>query len=309
MTNHPPRSRSTRSGIVLALAAAALFGGVNASVRAAIGLGLDPLWAAGLAYVSGGLLLSPWLRSARIPRADRPRLALVIGAGAIAAPLLLYEGLARTGAVVSSLLLNLEMAFTSALAFVALRERLHGGRELVGLLLIAAGAILVSVASASGGGTTALVGALLVAAAALGWGIDNVASTPLAERHDPRALIAWKTLVGGSVVIVISFVIAGAPRAPATAFGLALGAGVVGVAVSSVLFYAALGRIGATRTVVLFSASSLVGALTGHFALREPLGALHIVALTLILGGVALVALGRSSPGTRPPMGGTQGVK
>lgn len=296
MTSPPSNSRSTRSrnGIALALGAALLFGCVNAAARAAITMGLDPLWAAGLAYVAGGLVLSPWLRAARIERAEWPRFAIVVAAGAVAGPLLLYEGLARSGAVVASLLLNLEMAFTAALAFVLLRERLRGWREFAGLALIGGGAVLVSLASTPGG-TTALLGAALVAGAALAWGIDNVASTPLAQRHDPRALIAWKTLVGGAVVLVISFGVAGVPRAPAFALALALGAGIVGVAISSVLFYAALARIGATRTVVLFSASSLVGALAGHFVLGEPFGILHVAALCVILAGMTLVALSRSS--------------
>src|SRR5207248_1261022 len=163
------------------LAAALLFGGVNVAARAAITMGLDPLWAAGLSYVSGGVLLSPWLRKGHsFDARDRRLLSVVVLAGAVAAPLLLYEGLARPGAV------------------------------------------------------------------------DNVASTPLAQRHDPRAVIAWKTLLGGLVVLALSVVLAPRPSlALAPALALALAAGVVGVAVSSVLFYAALARIGATRTVVL----------------------------------------------------------
>src|SRR5437764_9712468 len=109
--SRPPKGTPTREGHAFALAAALLFGGGNVAARAAITMGLDPLWAAGLSYVSGGVLLSPWLRKARhFDGRDRRLLAVVVLAGAIAAPLMLYEGLARTGAVVASLLLNLEMA-------------------------------------------------------------------------------------------------------------------------------------------------------------------------------------------------------
>jgi drug/metabolite transporter (DMT)-like permease len=283
---------SERAGYAFALAAAALFGVVNVAARVALLDGVPPLWAVGVSYAAGGVLLAPVLaRRPAIARRDRPRLAVVVAAGAIAAPILLYHGLARTSAVDASLLLNLEMAFTGALAYVVLRERTRG-RELLGLVLIGGGAVLVSLAS-SGGGATALSGALLVAGASLGWAIDNTASAPLARAYDPRALIAWKTLLGGVVVMIAAFLISGAPSGSTRGLLLAAGAGVGGVAFSSVLFYAALARIGATRTVVAFSASSLVGVALGHFTLGEPVTWVHVAAAALLATGVALATVGR----------------
>jgi drug/metabolite transporter (DMT)-like permease len=275
-------------GVLSALGAALLFGSVNVAARVALADGLQPLWVSALSYVMGGVALSPVLLRSRVPRADLPRLGVVVLAGAIAAPLLLFYGLSRTSAVDGSLLLNLEMLFTAVLAFVVLRERMRP-REALGLAAIALGAVLVSLA-ARAEGATSLLGAALVAAAALGWGIDNTASTPLAKRLDPRALIAWKTLVGGAVVLLAALALSGAPGGSPRDWALAAGAGLVGVAVSSVLFYRALRHIGATRTTVLFSTSGLVGAALGHFVLGEAWTWLHLAGAAAGLAGIVVVA-------------------
>lgn len=275
------------TGIALALTAALLFGGVNAAGRIAILGGMQPLWVAGLAYLSGGLLLLPIALKARVARADWPRFALMVGFGAIAAPLLLYNGLARTSVVDASLLLTLEMPFTAALAAVLLRERAYG-RELVGLLCLGVAAVFVAL-GAGQGGASAPLGLLMVGLAALSWSIDNTASTPLASRYAAQDLIAWKTLIGGSVVLAAAFLIERGPGGSWAEWSIAVASGVFGVAVSSIIFYLALARIGATRTTVLFSVSALVGASIGYFLLDEPLTIWHGVAAVLAATGIGLV--------------------
>jgi len=278
-------------GIACALLAALTFGSVNVAARVAITNGLQPLWVAAFAYVIGGIALSPVLRHGRVQRADRPRLAIVVLSGAVAAPILLFYGLSRTSAVDSSLLLNLEMVFTGILAFRFLGERARG-HELLGLAAITVGAVLVSLA-AGREGASSLLGAALVALAALGWGIDNTASTPLAARYDPRVLIAWKTLVGGTLVVLVALLLAGPPGGTPRDWALAGLIGLVGVAASSVIFYVALRHLGAARTTVIFSTSALVGAALGHFLLAEPLTALHLAGAGASVLGVLLVTLRR----------------
>jgi drug/metabolite transporter (DMT)-like permease len=117
--------------------------------------------------------------------------------------------------------------------------------------------------------------------------VDNAASTPLARRHDPRGLIAIKTLSGGAVVLVAALLFAGPPGGAPLDWTLALGAGVVGVALSSVLFYVALARIGAARTTMLFATSALWGVAFAAVLLRETLGPLHLLAAVLVALGIA----------------------
>ena len=83
---------------------------------------------------------------------------------------------------------------------------------------------------------------------------------------------------------------------PAIAF-----VGLVGIAVSTVLFYAALQRIGTSRTIGLFSpTTALAGAFAGFALLAEPLVPSHAAAGALLLAGVWLVASERPPPVVHP---------
>lgn len=272
------------TGVLAALAAALTFACVNVAARRAIVDGVQPLWMVAFTYLGGGLVMLPFARRAKLAPPERLRMAGVVACGAIAAPILLFFGLARTGAADASLLLNAEMVATVALAIVFLGERLRGW-EAAGLALLAAAAVTVSFASGARGGST-LLGAALVGAAALLWAVDNTLSTPLSARHDPRGLIAIKTLSGGAVVLAATIALVGLPGGSPWDWGLAIGAGILGVAVSSVLFYVALRAIGAARTTVLFATSGLFGVVLAAAVLREPLSAFHAAAIALCAAGL-----------------------
>ncbi len=83
------------------------------------------------------------------------------------------------------------------------------------------------------------------------------------------------------------------------------GLGVVSIAVSSLLFYTALGRVGAARTSAMnVATTALVGAFGGALLLEERLRLLHGASLVLVLVGASLLA--RPAPGSPPPNAGAQ---
>jgi drug/metabolite transporter (DMT)-like permease len=256
-------------GVVAALAAAILFGAVNAASRFAIEGGLQPPWVSALSYAVGGAALSPALRHARIAPADRPRLTVVVIVGAVVAPLLLFYGLARTTAV--------DARRSSSTSRWRSRP---------------------SSPSPSSGSECAAVGS---SSGSSRWRRPRWvgASTTSPARPWPRgtirarALVAWKTLLGGGLVLAASLLVVGAPGGSPLDWAVAALAGLLGVAVSSVLFYRALAALGATRTTVLFSANGLVGGLLGWLVLGEPFTWLHAAGAVVILSGAALVAFAR----------------
>lgn len=286
-------------GAGLALLAAACFGLVNVTAK---GSTLSPLALSAATYLAAGLLLAPWLRGLRIRRFDLPRVALMSLAGAFLAPVMLYQGLRHANAADASLLLTLEMAFTALLAALLLRERLRG-RALAGMALLAASALLVGAAGALAprtGETTGLLGVLLVVGATFAWSVDNLASTHLMRRHDPRGLIALKSLVGGAACgVAFLLTLLAEPHPPFTPrnAGEILFIGLVGVGLSTVVFYRALGLVGAMRTTGVFVPGiALSGAAAGHLLLGEPLGPFHLAAATLAVLGVLLLATTAPEP-------------
>lgn len=132
----------------MALLAAVLFG-VSTPIAKGLLTSARPQTLAGLLYLGSGLgLLVVWLwRRAResrsespLSRADLPWLVAAIGAGGVAAPVLLMFGLQRTAASTSSLLLNLEGVFTASIAWLAFHE--NADRRIVaGMLALLAGTV------------------------------------------------------------------------------------------------------------------------------------------------------------------------
>jgi len=143
-----------KSGVVYALAAAALFGASTPFAKRVVGQ-IPPIILAGLLYLGSGIGLLTWLFLRRrfsvsvdgksesfLTRKDLPWLAGAIVVGGIVAPLLLMYGLTNTPASTSSLLLNMEGVFNTLLAWFVFREN-YDARIFLGMVLIvAAGALL-----------------------------------------------------------------------------------------------------------------------------------------------------------------------
>src|SRR3989442_15845120 len=115
-----------RRAIAYALLSAALFGASTPFAKLLVG-SVAPLALAGLLYLGSGLGLAAWLavrrsKTATPPLRDLPWLAPAILAGGIVGPALLMYGLARTDGATASLLLNLEVVFTAAMAWIVFRE-------------------------------------------------------------------------------------------------------------------------------------------------------------------------------------------
>lgn len=273
-------------GAILALLAACTFGLVSVVAKETT---LHPLALAGSTYLLAGLVLLPTVRGFRATRHDVALISILGVAGGFLAPTALYYGLDHANAADASLLLTLEMAFTTLLAAVILRERVKG-RAALGMILLFGAALLVASAGllAPRTGGTSLVGVLLVVASTLGWSIDNLAGTHLTRRHDARPLVALKGLLGGTLCLVAFVATQPAHHVTWRNAGEVAFIGLSGIALSTILLYRAFPLLGATRAIGIFVPGVAVsGALAGAFLLHEPLGWPHAAALLLVVAGVA----------------------
>ena len=259
-----PAKYSHRSGIVQALAAAALFGLSTPLAKLLVGT-IPALMLAGLLYAGSGLGLSLWLLMRRLfrqpvteaplARRDVPWLAGAVVFGGVLGPILLMFGLARTPASSASLLLNLESVLTALIAWVVFRENVDR-RVFLGMLAIIAGSAVLSWQRQSGNDVP--WGALAVAGACLCWAIDNNLTRPVAG-GDPVQIAAIKGGVAGAITLTLALVMG--YRFPAAMPLLATGLlGFVGYGVSLVLFVLALRNLGTARTGAYFSTAPFVGA-------------------------------------------------
>ena len=159
----------SRTGILCALVSALLFGVSMPLAKGLVGA-VDPWMLAGWLYLGAGAglgIVQVVRRLAGRPGVDAPlrwtsmpALAGVVLIGGMIAPVLAMQGLARTDAASASLLLNLEIVATMALAWTLGRESVDG-RLVPRTLALLAGAIVLG-----GSGSPELRwGALLIALA------------------------------------------------------------------------------------------------------------------------------------------------
>ena len=241
---------------------------------------------AGLLYLGAAVAVVPFCVG-QPPRADELRagwrpLALAVLFGGALGPALLVAGLAQVPAATASLLLNLELAATVALAATVFRE--HLGRRLIvaTALITVAGALLVIEP-----GVGIHPGALLIVGACACWGVDN-AVTARIDQLAPQHVTFAKGAVAGTANLLLGVVMAGAWDVSARNALAALVIGALGYGASITLWVAGARDLGAARGQVIFAAAPFIGALISWTVLAEPVSWLQLVSVPLAVIGVAV---------------------
>ncbi len=251
-----------RAGVAAALAAAVLFG-VTTPIAKQLLTGTQPLLIAGLLYLGSGLGVSAlrFIQDRRwsatgLTAGDWPWLGLTILVGGIVAPALLMLGLVHADAADASLLLNLEVVFTAALAWLVFREPANS-RVVWGLVAILAGGLVLAWPARFAGERSPAALALIVGAC-LCWAVDNNLTRKLSA-GDARVLAAIKGLVAGVTNTALALILgASVPALPHVLETLVLG--FLGYGLSLVLFIVALRHLGAARTGAYFATAPFIGA-------------------------------------------------
>lgn len=267
------------------LLAAVLFG-ASAPAASLLAGDMPTLVLAGLLYLGAAAAVLPFVAARRPSRhalraAGIPLAAAVVVGGAIG-PALLVAGLTRTSAATASLMLNLELVATVALAALFFHE--HLGRRVVagGALILSAGLLLVWQP-----GAELTVGAVLVAGACLCWGLDNNLTARI-DQVAPEHITFLKGAVAGTANLVLGLAIGAAGEVRLGQVVAALAIGAVGYGASITLWVRGARDLGAARGQLLFAAAPFVGALISWVVLGDPVGGAQIAAMVLAGAGVWL---------------------
>lgn len=274
-------------GVLRCLVAAVLFG-ASAPAASELAGDMNTLVLAGLLYIGAGLAVTPHTITHPPDRdaitRDAKLAAVAVIAGGAIGPALLVAGLARTSAASASILLNLELAATVALAATIFRE--HLGRRLLAsaTLVTVAGAILVW----QPGATRLDTGALLIAAACIAWGFDNGITSRI-DQLSPEHVVLLKGLVAGTANLTLGLLFDTGDSGASVADVLAaLTIGAAGYGVSIVLWVKGARDLGAARGQLIFATAPFIGAFVAWAALDEPVATSQLIAVAIAASGVTL---------------------
>jgi drug/metabolite transporter (DMT)-like permease len=269
---------------------AVLVWGVSFPVMKALMTVMDPLalmlvlWLVALA-VLGTILrrTGAWQPPAR---QEIPGL-LTVGLGGFTLNQILYSwGLHLTTASHSGLIFTVTplvvFVLSQALGQVRMRRL-----DVFGLALGMGGAVLIIGWPASGAaGGASVLGDLLTVGAAITWGVWTVLAAPIVRRRGTLDGTFWISLTGtlGLVPFALPGLVTQDWTLPWWVWVGILYSGAAGGALGSVLWYAAVRRLGAARTGIYANMESFFAVLASVLLLGEE------IAMTSIVGGLAVIA-------------------
>jgi drug/metabolite transporter (DMT)-like permease len=284
-----PRHISSARAVIIALAAALLFGASTPLAKALL-RSASPLTLAGLFYLGAALAVAPVTLkgSTAALRSNRRQLGLLGGAvffGGILAPVLLLLGLRAAPAASVSLWLTLETVATTVLAWGVFREHVDPRTWAAAALTVAAGVLL-----ALPEGRTSLGAGGLVVLACICWGLDNN-MTSLISGYTPAQTTFVKGLVAGVVNLTLAALLSpAAPRPQILLAALIVGAFSYGVSI--MLYITSAQQLGASRSQMLFASSPFLGVLLAWTLFGEPVLVVQLAAGAIMAVGIGLMLTG-----------------
>jgi drug/metabolite transporter (DMT)-like permease len=133
------------------------------------------------------------------------------------------------------------------------------------------------------------LGNFLVILATVFWAIDNNLSKNITYKVDVARLAQLKSLIGGSILLLIVFLMGISINIDAAQLLHIFILGSVGFAASLYFFLQSLKRIGTVRTILMFSMSSVFGLIFAILFLKEDIGIYQVGAIAIIISGIYLM--------------------
>ncbi len=248
-----------------------------------------PLTISALVFLVAGLMLIPY-RPKGLPGKLSIRWMLATGLiGAALAPALYLYGVNQTSAINASLLTNAEVFFTALLAFLVFKERLKR-KQLLESVLVVAGIVIVStdLDFSSVQLLHGVSGNLLILGASLVWAVDNNLSRITSQKFGPIFVSKYRNIFGGGLLLGFLLATSASIEVPPSAVPLLI-LFAADIALATLTFMAALVRIGAVRTLLVFSTTSIFGSLFAIAGLGESVTLVQASGGALILLGVYLI--------------------
>jgi drug/metabolite transporter (DMT)-like permease len=239
----------------------------------------------------------------RVARADWARLALLGIVGHFVYQLLFMNGIARTTASNSALIIGCSPVAVSIASALAGHERVPR-TQWIGVLLSVLGVYLVVGTGAEFAGTS-LSGDLFTLGAVCCWAVYTVGSRSMLARYSPLTVTGLTMIAGTALYVPASMPQLAQvewPRVPAWAWAATALSALLALNVAYLIWYTSVQRIGNVRTSAYSNFIPLIALSIAAVTLSEPIGLAKLVGAGAILAGVAVTrTAARKGASADPP--------
>lgn len=283
--------RSTQTGILLALLAAAFYA-VSSPLSKILLSYMPSTLMAGFLYLGAALgisavaavrkLLHGATRETKLTKRELPyTLAMIVLD--IAAPICFLFGLKSTTAANASLLNNFEIVATAVIALAIFKERISP-RLWCGILFVTLSCALLSIEDL--GSLRFSYGSLFILLACVCWGFENNCTRKLSSK-DPMQIVLLKGIFSGLGSVLIGLCIGERITVLWSVFAV-LGVGCVAYGLSIFFYVYAQRLLGAARTSAYYAVAPFIGTALSLIIFRALPHFTYFIALALMAVGAWL---------------------
>lgn len=295
------RKSSSFGWIDIALLSMVVIWGVNFTVVKSALAEMTPLTYNAVRFSAASLftLILAWVveRDLHIARRDWAYVFLLSLIGNFLYELLYINGLARSRAGNTSLILATSPIFVAIIGTLTKQEKLRGWNWL-GILLSFLGLYLLVGGSGTGlaWGSETLLGSVLVLASACTWGLYTVLLKPLVQRYSATKATAWIMIATTPLLVLAAIPEMQRQDWRAVSAQSWLGllySAALAIAISYVIWNTGVRRVGSARTAVYSYLTPLISVVVAWIFLGEAMRPVQAFgAVAIVLG----VVLGRYRP-------------
>ena len=283
-------------GIAFALLAAGLeaLGDVLPKPMMSSTISSSPLTLVLISYLANGILFTPFAVSQKNKKSKNKlnkrsiSLLIIIGIIEVFSTIFFFYGLKETTAINAKILLNSEIIFGIIIALVFLGERLKK-IETVPLSLIIIGAVLIPLLQNGTDGklfSTNMFGDIFVLISGLLLGTVVSLYKYISESIKLSQIMQITSFVGaGACFITMSSLGIPVSIDSSQIIGI-LFIGIFGIGIAAVCYMSAMKHIGAVNTILVFSSTTIFGAVFSNLFLAENIFFDNVVSIGFIIVGI-----------------------
>ena len=294
-------------GYVLAIASAALFGLIHSVSKPLLSssstvVEINPITLAAIIYIINGLFFTPIKKNVNSTNKITKKnffIIIMIGVAEVIALIMYFFGLKESTAVNASILANGEIIFTVLVAMTIFREKLKKS-ELGPFALMIVGIVFVPLGYDlyhNGLVFTDLVfGDLLILFSGVFYAIDVNLSKYVSNKIDPKRIVQLASFAAGGLAFSLILILQIPFEIDFRQIPSIIVIGLFGTGIATFFFIFSLRYIGAIRTILLFSTTTVFGMIFAAMLLQETITLSNVFSIILVSSGTYLLRnrLGKS---------------